>query len=194
MWYTSSCEKKNNNNNPHQNEQKVKRLGCGRTHAHTLHYGRITSVERHDNSCSWFYMVMDHCLIPNPRNACVNTQQSTHIRFPNTQLRLPRLHMWLCVIRHFYKFPKKRERGLTRALFFFPPMADGNDEKCVLWNPVWLGLLASGGTPFPYNQELSCVILVCWSWTASKTVWGSHTSPREIWCQILTTNLDFKVH
>ena len=72
------------------------------THTHTLRE-RITSAEKHENSCWWFYMVMDHCLIPNPRNAHYHTHTHTHTHtHSDLSMCLSWLHVWLCVtvVRH----------------------------------------------------------------------------------------------
>lgn len=74
-------------------------------------------------------------------------------------------------------------------------LADGNDEKCLLWNPVLCGLPASGRTSFPHNQESwvmrlstqdSAVLHSCLTRKASKECVG-HTSYKwqQMWCQIL---------
>lgn len=62
--------------------QEVKLCLQGLKHTHT-HQGRITSAEKHENSCWWFYMVMDHCLIPNPRNSHRQTLNTHLHKLPN---------------------------------------------------------------------------------------------------------------
>lgn len=63
------------------------------TQIHT-HHGRITSAERHENSCWRFYMVMDHCLIHNPRN----THTHAHSHSTHTFANLPAPVLAACVV------------------------------------------------------------------------------------------------
>ena len=72
-------------------------------------------------------------------------------------------------------------------------LADGNDEKCLLWNPVRHGLPASGCTPFPHNQESWVMLLLSGQDRAALHLCSTGMLPRNVWVTHhtvrVTTNL-----
>lgn len=149
---------------------------CTAWNTHTVHQG-ITSAEKHENSCWWFYTVYGP--LPYPRNSLTQRRsQSTHTFQTAQPFLCARTARSVVVCLWSGIYHEVHGGGVDWSTV---SLADGNDEKCLLWNPVRHGLPASGCTPFPHNQESWVMLLLSGQDRAALHLCSTGMLPRNVW-------------